>query len=378
MLLDSQRALFDMPDEIAYLNCAYMSPLSRAVCEAGQAGVARKLQPWHIHANDFFDEAEIARALFAELIGADVEGIAIVPAASYGIGVAAANVPVREGQRIVLLADQFPANVYPWRDLAERTGAEVVTVARPADDDWTRVVLADIDERTAVVALPQCHWTDGSLVDLVRVGERARAVGAALVLDVTQSVGAYLLDINRIQPDFLVTATYKWLLGPYSLGFLYVAPRYREGRPLEFTWIGREGSEDFAGLVDYRDAYQPGARRFDVGERSNFALMPAAIAALRQLLGWQVDNIRDTLREVTGRIEQEARRLGLDPVPAERRVDHMLGIRSPRSLPPDLMARLAAAQVYVSVRGQSIRVSPHVYNTAEDVRRLLAVLAEVI
>jgi selenocysteine lyase/cysteine desulfurase len=203
-------------------------------------------------------------------------------------------------------------------------------------------------------------------------------VGAALVLDVTQSVGAYPLDINRIQPDFLVTATYKWLLGPYSLGFLYVAPRYRDGRPLEFTWIGREGSEDFAGLVDYRDAYQPGARRFDVGERSNFALMPAAIAALRQLLGWQVDNIRDTLREVTGRIEQEARWLGLDPVPAERRVDHMLGIRSPRSLPPDLMARLAAAQAYVSVRGQSIRVSPHVYNTAEDVRRFLAVLAEVV
>ena len=84
-----------------------------------------------------------------------------------------------------------------------------------------------------------------------------------------------------MQPDFLVAATYKWLLGPYSLGFLYVAPTYRDGRPLEFNWIGRTGSEDFASLVDYHDAYQPGARRFDVGERSNIALMPMAVAALR-------------------------------------------------------------------------------------------------
>jgi selenocysteine lyase/cysteine desulfurase len=159
---------------------------------------------------------------------------------------------------------------------------------------------------------------------------------------------------------------------------VYVAPKYRAGRPLEFTWIGREGSEDFARLVDYRDTYQPGARRFDVGERSNFALMPMAVTALRQLLDWRVANIRETVRELTGQIEREARRLGLEPVPAERRADHMLGIRSPRPLPGDLLERLAAAQVYVSVRWQSIRVSPHVYNTAEDVRRFIAVLTEVL
>ncbi len=381
MPLSSQRDLFEIPNEVAYLNCAYMSPLLRAVRAAGQAGVARKAHPWRIHANDFFEEAETARALFAELIGADADGIAIVPAASYGIGVATANLPVqpaRAGSRIVLLAEQFPSNVYPWRDLAERTGAEVVTVARPDDHDWTRAVLEAIDERTAVVALPQCHWTDGGLVNLAEVGERARAVGAALVVDATQSAGAYPLDVARGQPDFLVAAAYKWLLGPYSLGFLYVAPQYRDGRPLEFNWIGRAGSEDFASLVDYHDEYQPGARRFDVGERSNFALMPMAVAALRQLLDWGVEPIRETLRALTGQIEREAQRLGLEPVPAERRGDHLLGIRAPRPLPPDLTTRLAAAQVYVSVRGQSIRVSPHVYNTEEDVRRFVSVLADTL
>jgi selenocysteine lyase/cysteine desulfurase len=381
MSLSSQRDLFDIPNEVAYLNCAYMSPLLRAVREAGQAGVARKAHPWRIHANDFFDEAETARALFAKLIGADIDGIAIVPAASYGIAVAAANLsaqPARAGSRIVLLAEQFPSNVYAWRELAERTGAEAVTVARPDDLDWTRAVLAAIDERTVVVAVPQCHWTDGGLVDLVAVGERARAVGAALVVDATQSAGAHPLEVARIHPDFLVAAGYKWLLGPYSLGFLYVAPQHRDGQPLEFNWIGRAGSEDFASLVDYHDEYQPGARRFDVGERSNFALMPMAVAALRQILDWRVERIRERLGDLTGQIEQEARRIGLEPMPAGRRGDHLLGLRAPRPLPPDLTTRLAAAQVYVSVRGQSIRVSPHVYNTEEDVQHLVRVLADTL
>ena len=378
MRLSSQRSLFEIPDDIAYLNCAYMSPIPRATREAGQEAVARKSRPWKIAASDFFDEAEVARSLFAELIGADAEGVALVPSASYGVGVAAANLPVRPDQRIVLLAEQFPSNVYPWQDLAERSGAGVVTVPRPPDYDWTTALLGRIDERTAIVAVPHCHWTDGSLIDLARVGERAREVGAALVVDATQSLGAYPLDLARAQPDFLAVAAYKWLLGPYSTGFLYVAPHRREGRPLEHNWIGRAGSEDFSGLVDYAEEYQPGARRYDMGERANFALLPMVIASLRQLLEWSVDSIQQTLGALTGQIEVEARRLGLEPVPAGRHADHLLGIRSPRPLPPDLLARLAARRVYVSMRGQSIRVSPHVYTTGADIQRFVSALGDAL
>ena len=374
MRLVSQRHLFEIPDEVAYLNCSYMSPLPRATREAGQEAVARKSRPWEIAPGDFFDEAEVARSLFAQLVGADAEGVAITPSASYGIGVAAANLPVRPDQRIVLLEDQFPSNVYAWRDLAEREGAAIVTVPRPPDLDWTRALLDHMDERTAIVAVPNCHWTDGGLVDLPRIGERARAVGAALVVDATQSAGAFPLDVSRAQPDFVACAAYKWLLGPYSMGFLYVAPHRREGRPLEHNWIARAGSDDFTGLVDYVDEYQPGARRFDMGERSNFALLPMVISSLRQLLEWRVDAIQATVGEMTGQIEREARRLGLEPVPAGKRVDHLIGLRSPRPLPADLPARLAAQRVYVSVRGQSIRVSPHVYNTEADIQRLVAAL----
>jgi selenocysteine lyase/cysteine desulfurase len=375
MILPSQRDLFEIPDDVAYLNCAYMSPLLRAARAAGEAALARKSQPWHITPHDFFADSETARGLFAELIGADADGVALIPAASYGLALAAANLPIREGQRILVLEDQFPSNVYAWRDLAARAGAFVETVPRPADFDWTAALLERIDERTAIVAVPHCHWTDGSLVNLVRVGERARAVSAALVVDVTQSLGAAPLSIGEVRPDFLVAAIYKWLLGPYSIGFLYAAPEWRDGRPLEFNWIAREGSEDFAGLVKHRDAFQPGARRYDVGEKSNFALVPVALAGLRQILDWRVESIAQTLSELTDAVERGAARVGLHAIPAERRAAHMIGLRAEGPLPADLPARLAAEQVFVSVRGNSIRVSPHLYNTPGDVERLFAVLA---
>ncbi|MEM7025952.1 MAG: aminotransferase class V-fold PLP-dependent enzyme, partial [Pseudomonadota bacterium] len=142
----------------------------------------------------------------------------MIPAASYGVGVAAANLPCGQGRRILVLADQFPSNVYAWDDLARRTGGEIVRVARPVDGDWTPAVLAELDERVAITALPHCHWTDGSLIDLVTVAKSCREVGSALVLDVTQSLGALPLDLAAIDPDYVACAGYKWLLGPYSSG----------------------------------------------------------------------------------------------------------------------------------------------------------------
>src|SRR5918995_5060903 len=295
MNLRSQRDLFEIPEDIVYLNCAYMSPQLRSAREAGERAVSRKSRPWEITPEDFFEEAEEIRALFARLVGGDAEGIAIIPSVSYGISVAAANVPVQRGQKIMILEDQFPSNVYAWRELAERSGASLVTLARPGDLDWGRALLGEIDADTAVVAVPNCHWTDGSLVDLARVGERAREVGAALVVDGIQSLGAYPFDVGEVRPDFLIVSSYKWLLGPYGLGFMYVGEEYREGTPIEHNWINRRGSENFARLVEYEDAFQPGARRFDVGERSNFVLLPMAIAALRQILDWGIQNVSNTI-----------------------------------------------------------------------------------
>jgi selenocysteine lyase/cysteine desulfurase len=170
MKLGSQRELFEIPENIVYLNCAYMSPQIRRAREVGEKAVSRKSRPWELTPEDFFEEAEEVRALFAQLVGGDTGGVAIIPSVSYGISVAAANVSVREGQKILILEDQFPSNVYAWRVLAEQSGARLVTVSRPEDFDWTSALREEIDADTAVVAVPNCHWTDGSLVDLARVG----------------------------------------------------------------------------------------------------------------------------------------------------------------------------------------------------------------
>lgn len=271
-MIPCQRHLFDIPDEVAYLNCAYIGPLSHAVREAGLAGAAHKSRPWEIVPADFFANAEIARDLFARLVNASADDIALIPAASYGLATAARNLPVGRGERILLLHEQFPSHVYPWRELAKERDAEIVTLPRPGDDDWNAAILETLNSRgarTAICALPHVHWTDGAMIDLERIGAACRAAGAALVIDGTQSVGALPLDIAKIQPDFLAVATYKWLLGPYAAGFLYVAPKWQQGAPLEHNWIDRAGSEDFSRLVDYRDEFQPGARRFDVGERGS-------------------------------------------------------------------------------------------------------------
>jgi selenocysteine lyase/cysteine desulfurase len=367
-MLPSQRHLFALPDDVAYLNCSYLGPQLRSVTAAGLAAVREKERPWELTPARFFSGSERLRETFARLLGADVEGVAFVPSVSYGVGVAVRNLPL-DGRATLMLAEDFPSDVYPWT-----AAGEVVTVERPADHDWTAAVLERLDERIGVVSVPNVHWTDGGLVDLVRVGARAREVGAALVVDATQSLGALPFDVAAVQPDFLVAAGYKWLLGPYALGYLWVAPRHRAGVPLEANWINREHAEDFARLVDYREGYQPGARRYDMGERSNFVLTPMADAALTQLLDWTVPEVAETAAALTAYLANGADKLGLGVAPAHLRGPHIVGLRFPDGLPDGLSDRLAADRVSVSIRGDSVRVSPHVYNTTDDCDRLLAAL----
>jgi len=378
-VLGSQRALFEIPDDVTYLNCASMSPQLRTVTAAGIDAVRSKASPWTLRAIDWFVHAEPLRALFGRLLGAEAECVALVPSVSYGLAVAAANVPVRAGQSIVVLDREFPSGTYTWRELARRTGARVVTVVREPGSSWTDAVLAALDDQVAIVAVPACHWTDGSLVDLERLAPEVRAVGAALVIDASQAAGAHPIDVERIQPDFLCAVGYKWLLGPYSLGYLYAAPKWHEsGVPIEQTWMSRMGAEDFTSLVDYVDEMRPGARRFDMGEFSQFTLLPMSVAGLTQVVEWGVPNIAARIRVLTSRIASEARVLGCEVSTDAERVAHIVGVRLPHGLPSGLTERLAEARVYVSVRGDSIRVAPHLYNDERDVARFIEVLRKAL
>lgn len=377
--LRCQREQFSIPRDVHYLNCAYMGPLSLATQEAGIGGVRRKGCPT-LSAADFYTESDEARRLFAQIINApDPNRIAIIPSVSYGVATAARNLPCRAGQNIVVTGEQFPSNVYAWRKLAKARAAQLRTVSplsvKQRGAAWNDALVEAIDERTAIVAVPNVHWTDGTWFDLERVGDRARAYGAALVVDATQSVGALPFDVQKIRPEALICASYKWLLGPYSLGFAYYGERFNHGEPIEENWIIHEGSEDFRGLVNYRDAYQPGALRYDVGERSNFALMPMAIAAMRQIIAWQPERIQAYCGALFSEALDEIRSLGFAVEQEPWRATHLFGVRMPAAIDlQGLHELLQRANVSVALRGSALRVSPNVYNNEEDVAALLACL----
>jgi selenocysteine lyase/cysteine desulfurase len=373
-MIENQRHLFDIPEDITYLNCAYLSPLLRKAAKAGKSGVDRKLRPWTIVRKDFFDELEEVRALFARLINASADDIAIVPASSYAAAIAGNNLPLREGQSVVVIGREHFSNVYQWKLRCREAGAAFLTVPAPLRGDWTQGVLDRIDGRTAIVAIPQCHWHDGLLVDIGAVSAAARSVGAALVVDGTQSVGAMPLDLQSIKPDFLFCSAYKWLLGPYGLGFLYVDPALQHGVPIEHHSYNRAGAAQVQSTSGYTGDFMPGARRYDFGERSNFITLPMMKVALEQLLDWGVDNIQRTLAPLVEMINQRANALGLRAPAPGSGASHFTGVRFPEGVPPALHDVMIATGVHVSLRGETLRISPHLYNSVVDIERFFEVL----
>jgi selenocysteine lyase/cysteine desulfurase len=376
--LGSQRQAFDVPPEVAYFNTASLAPLLHSVRAAGESALRRRAQPWAIRDEEWFGPAELLRSLFARLVGGDADGVALVPATSYGLAVAANCIRLDAGQRILVLAEEYPSGIYTWRRLASRTGATILTVRRAPGQTWTEAVLAALDERVGVVSVPNVHWTDGSLVDLDAVAGRSHELGARLVIDGSQSVGAMPLSVAALRPDFLVCVGYKWLLGPFGRSYLWVAEEHREGQPLEENWIVRVGAEDFAGLVEYQDDYQPGARRYDQGARTLFELTPMAVAGVEQLLAWRVERIAATLGKLTADIAARAAALGLDGQAATLRGPHMLGLSVPEGARARILPALADAGCYAALRSRSLRVAPHLHITPSDVDRLIDALARAL
>lgn len=379
-MLDCQRDLFSLPDGQHYLNCAYMSPLLQAAEAAGIAGLKRKSAPAGIATEDFFEPAEDLRHAFARLVHTSPERIALIPAVSYGVAIAAHNLHLDASRNVVVPAEEFPSLVYPWLEQDKHTGATLRLIERPAPtasaqrspvDVWNARILDAIDARTAAVVLSSVHWTDGTPFALDAIGQRARDVGAACIVDGTQSIGALPFDFDRLQPDLLVCAGYKWLLGPYQSGFAAVGDRFLDGRPFEHNWINRQDSRNFSALTHYQPAYRGGARRFDVGEHANLILMPMLHAGLDRIHAWGVPNIQAYCARLADDLARTLADTPYSLAPAEERTGHLFGVRiaDPERIPA-ILAQLRRREIHVSQRGDSIRVSPHVYNTDADIAAL--------
>lgn len=379
------RRLFSLPPDLHYLNCAFMAPVSKRVAAAGRRAIERLEVPSRLETADFFEPSARVRRLFARLVGApDPQRVAIVPAVSYGMATVARNTPLGPGRTVVVVEGQFPSAVYAWRRACRESGAALRTVAAPATsgsrgEAWNMAIVEAIDERTAAAVLPPVHWTDGLRFDLDTIGARARTMGARLIVDGTQAVGAMPFDVTRIRPDALICAGYKWLTGPYAIGLAWYGPAFDGGAPIEENWITRRGSERFAELVNYRDEYQPGAVRYDVGERSNFFLLPMLEAALEQVLEWGPETVQAHAGPLIGAGVEPLRDLGCRVEEAAWRAGHLCGVRLPAGVDvPRLGRELAARRVSVSLRGNAVRVAAHLYNDADDLDALTDVVSRAV
>ncbi len=376
-MLECQRDKFFLPDGVPYLNCAYMSPMLKKVEKAGIEGIERKRFPYEVKASDFFTETEQLRELFADVIGADEPNrIVVIPAVSYGMATVAKNVPLSSGEEVLVAGEQFPSNVYPWMRLCQEKGATVNIVSPPVSSPrgkmWNEKILEAITTKTKVVALSHCHWADGTIFDLIAIRKRSREVGALLIIDGTQSVGAFPFKINEIEPDALICAGYKWLMGPYAIGLAYYGPFFDNGTPIEENWINRFDSENFSNLVNYQDKYHEGALRYEVGEHSNFILVPMLKAAIKQILKWSVPEIMGYCKGLTSDAITTLQSRGYILEDEAYRAPHLFGVRFRDAASMEKTRELLQKnRVSVSVRGNSVRISPNVYNNEKDIGTLL-------
>ena len=379
-MLSCKRSKFSLHGNITYLNCAYMSPLLKRAEKAGIRGLRLKRNPGQIKADDFFNQSTALRNVYAKLLGAPVPRIAIIPSASYGVATAAANIAVERGQNVVVAAEQFPSNYYAWSRLCAEQSAALHAVSPPETlrdrgKIWNERILEAINRKTKLVAIAHTHWADGTRFDLEKIRERTRDVGALLIIDGTQSVGAMPFDFEAIKPDALICAGYKWLLGPYSIGLAYYGEYFNQGKPLEENWITRLASDDFAALVNYNAEYQPGALRFDMGERSNFILVPMLLKAIEQITHWGTRNIQEYCLAISRESIEKLVEKGCWVEDAPYRGGHIFGIRLPKGIDEEkVKLSLQKNNVYVSFRGSAIRVSPYVYNDESDLRKLVRIL----
>jgi len=378
--MNCQKHLFQLPEGIHYLNCAYMSPLLKSVEEKGIEGMRLKRNPLSIKPVDFFTGAVSVRQKFARMVECNPDQVALMPSVSYGMNSVIRNIPCLKGQHALTLSEEFPSCYYTAQRWCKDHGAELRIVARRDDlpnrgGDWNERILEAITRETAFIVMASVHWMNGTKFDLEKIGARCREVGAKLIVDGSQSVGALPIDVRKANIDALICAAYKWLMGPYSTALSYLHEDFNNGVPLEESWMTRPHAERFDRLTNYKEGYKPGAIRFDVGQSSNFIFLPMLDEALGQLLEWGIPEIQEYCRNlgiplIDYFLAKET--LVDDEV---HRAFHLMGLQLPSGTHgEELLSELHSRNVYVSLRGNNIRISLNVFNNDEDVRELISAL----
>ncbi|AXT20232.1 aminotransferase class V-fold PLP-dependent enzyme [Flavobacteriaceae bacterium AU392] len=379
-MLKNQKHLFNLNDNIHYLNCAYKAPLLKA----SEAGVIKALQREHnpidFSAEAFFDEVDEIKVLFGKLVNCVPEQVAMIPSTSYGFASVLNNIPYKQGQHVLTVENEFPSDYYSIQRWCNTHNAELRIIKPDTNSEqigehWNTKLIENINENTAIVNISSVHWMTGLQFDLEAIGQKCKTVGAKFIIDGTQSVGALPMDIQKYNIDALICASYKWLIGPYSMGLMYISPEFNDGVPLEESWMNRSNAKDFRSLTNYTNDYTSGAARYNVGETSNFISMPILKAGLQTILKWTPEGVQEYTKELIQPLRNYLENLGVIFEEDKYFSNHLIGVKLPENINIEaLTENLVKQNIYLSVRGSSLRISVNVFNTSIDIERLINVI----
>jgi len=362
-----------------YLNAAGQSPMPRASLEAVQASLEWKKFPYVLTDHFEIDLPTRVRASIASLIGAYPEEIALTTGASAGLIALAYGLHWKRGDEILTANREFPLEYTTWRPMEVREGVQLKVIAPRGQWIAAEDFIAALTPRTRVVSVSLVRLDDGSMLDAAKLGAACRAQGTVLALDVSQCCGAMPLDVRRLGADFITCSGYKWLLGPYGTGFFWGKRELMASfRPGPYYWQGIAGLTDYSALIFENPEAAQGGRPWDASETASYFNLAGWDASLNLLKQIGVDTVATHNQKLITQLLEGIPRdrcVWTSPEQAARRGPY--GCFAGRSLEQtrEIYEQMKGAKLIASLREGNIRVSTHLYNTGEDIDKVIRVIA---
>ncbi|MBI1966468.1 MAG: aminotransferase class V-fold PLP-dependent enzyme [Gemmatimonadetes bacterium] len=372
-------AEFPWTADTVYLNNASIGPIPERTRRLLDAFNAKRTAPHLLPDRDLQAGLQAARETAALLINADPGAIALAANTSYGINLAATALPLTPGDVVLVSDREFPANVYPWLLLRKRgITVELAPCMAERWPDEEHLLERLRDPRVKVLAVSFVQFANGYRVDLDRLGKAARANGTYLVVDAIQGVGNSVLDVTKTPVDILACGGQKWLLSPWGSGFVYVRRELVTAiEPAVMGWMAFEGTDDFSRLTEYNPSFRSDARRFELITLP-FQDLLGMVESVRMLTDLGIRDIAEYTRALHEPIFKWADARGVRIVsPRDEAHRSAIVCLAPRKAAEAFHA-VKRARIVCSLREGAIRLSPHCYNTVEEMERVLEVLDAVV
>jgi selenocysteine lyase/cysteine desulfurase len=366
---------FPWTADTVYLNNASIGPIPERTRRILDAFNAKRTAPHLLPDRDLFAGLQAARDAAARVINADTGEIALATNTSYGLNLAARALPLTQGDKIILSDREFPANVYPWLMLRKQ-GVEV-TLAPCTSEGWPDedyLLSALRDPRVKVLAVSFVQFSNGFRADLKKLSAAARANGTYLVVDGIQGVGNSVLDVRETPVDILACGGQKWLLSPWGSGFVYVRKELIPTlEPAMTGWMAFEGTDDFSRLTEYNPTFRADARRFEMITLpyQDFYGFSQSVELLLEIGIAEIAEVTRSLHEPILKWA-DARGMRVVSPRDERHRSAILCIAPDQAV--EAYHAIKRARIVCSLREGAIRLSPHCYNTVEEMEKVLEVL----